>query len=259
MTRPTLLTSLSRRAASCVSLAAVALTAACSDAPTSPAANNGPSSVLAAKASGGANFGSAVTAEIQVLNSAGEPVNAVVDFYTDKAITQVRDNGPDDLEPSSGRLRVVLPSSNGYRAKVVGTFDLGGQVALDVPQNSSSGKQSGQKVSYTPITLPLKPIVWMHFLDKSKQLLPGATAVIYDANGSHVQSLGDGPYDPHGPLDGKVVAYLPKDGTYTACEMMPPTGYVLTSQKCITIAVKWGTETTLAYFHTPGIIAPPEY
>ncbi|MDF1504440.1 hypothetical protein [Roseisolibacter sp. H3M3-2] len=255
-----------------LTLAALALTAACSDAPLAPdAAPSARPSRAASPAATPTVVAPAgmIPGHIRLLR-AGSPnafvPGATVRFVTDKAILQVRDNGEGDIGIASGPIMAFLPISTSYKAEVV-SVPVGYHVPAPTPLYGKVEWSDGAPmVTFPDVELSPKKQVQINLLDMQKRRVPGATVVV-TLPGFDFQFVitdgGAGDVNPLGwqlPADGQVTAYMPVQtfASVKVCEQAPPAGFLMANPACQTITNQSSSKSlSVSFLHQGGIVAPP--
>jgi hypothetical protein len=197
------------------------------------------------------------TATVNIIDVWGNKITdkAVVRFWTSPTDSMhVLDNAPQDLDPTIGKVKVLLPISGSYKACVIGWTVY--YMAEKNPQaypNCKTGVINGGTVDFGNLYMRRKPKVAFYTQTKNGTLLPGATVMVAMPNGFPTVAIADGsasPVDYDGAVNG-VIVFLSSAGAgvHSWCETVAPVGYALPSPSCGTLTAQFEGEYAIVLKH----------
>jgi hypothetical protein len=258
-----------------LALTALALTAACSDAPLAPDASAPsarpslaasstpkPSSVVAAPAG-------MITGWMPIVESGAPNITVpgvTVRYLTDNTTTEITDNGFGDLTLYPGVIMNYMPISTSYKAEIL-SVPIGYHMpTANVVTGKIAGPQDAPYIDFKGVSLSPKKQVRVNFLNMQKQPILGGTVVVTAPGLDFSWTITDGgagdltPLGAQAPADGTVTLYSPvfSISEWKVCETAAPAGYLLTEPSCVSAKVQATKMThTFTLLHQGGIIAPP--
>lgn len=248
------LTQLGSRLSVIAGAAALVSAVACSDSPTAPrpATASIPTSgaqpmILPLK--------STVTVHVRTIWGTLLPETAAIKFFVGADSGVIWDNSANDQDPTVGSIKVSLLWSSSYKACLV--YDTK-NYAIDVTKpycNSAAGGTSA--VDLGSLVMRQFPIAGFYMQDISGNNITGGkiTLTAPPSDGYTATATDGGANDLSLALDGKIVFKANRPGTYTWCEIAPPTGYSLTSPNCGTIDLYWDLGTATILHHAKSRMA----
>jgi len=247
--------STSRRAmAMAAGVALLATTsAACSDAVTEPKPV-----VNVPAAASGIILPQLKYAVVNVIDVWGDPIteNTAVRFFTSPTDSiQVVDNASQDLDPTIGKLKVVLTNSASYKACAWGwTVNYMADASSQVYPRCSTAVAAGGTVHFANVYMRRKPRIAFYAQAKNGTLLPGAAVHMTMPNGFPSVTTTDGVQSPGWDYDGAVngvilVKSAAGAGVHSWCETVAPVGYALASPSCGTLAAQYEGEYAIVLNH----------
>lgn len=219
--------------------AAVALTAACNDAPSAPALApaDAPSQALAIVPL------ATLTLTLPQLTEPKSTIPTVrFTSFTGRlgTVRSVKDNSADDLDPRYGYLKVTIAKSAKYEARVVSApAYLFRDDAVRVVSSTASTVDLGA------ITMKVNPTLWIVQQTGTLPITPAAGgAFMISRDGQNLMLVeDDGVNDQLNVTPGSLQVTLHGVGTYQFCETLVPTGFKALPG-CVSITTgTWGSVT----------------
>ena len=245
--------STSRRAMAAGFALLVTTSAACSDAVTEPKPV-----VNVPAAASGIILPQLKYALVNVVDVWGNPIteNTAVRFFTSPTDSvQVIDNAPQDLDPTIGKLKVVLTSSASYKACAWGwTINYMHDASSQVYPRCSTAVAVGGTVHFGNVYMRRKPRIAFYTQAKNGTLLPGAAVTMTMPNGFPSVTTTDGVQSPGWDYDGAANGVIQFKsaagaGVHSWCETVAPVGYALASPSCGTLTAQFEGEYAIVLKH----------
>lgn len=245
-----------RRAARPLALL-LAAQAACTDAPTAPAAGGAAS--LAAGATAEPVVATPIVVSTYVLLQVRDvggvlvPTTTVEFTATDgpgrSASKTVTDNGAGDADLRVGHYRVVMPftnTANAYEARLVSA-----PVQYASFGAFARGSYGGPTTDIGTMTLRRRPVITLRMRSGGFGFLVGGAAIAYDASGSGVLDtrVADNGWGDLDPTVGEISFRVLNNATWTVCETTPPTNMRLASPSCLTVQAPFDGSATYDVYH----------
>lgn len=239
---------LGRRAAIVAGAVATISTVACSDGATAPRPPiaaippSGPQAdIIPMK--------SLVTVKIQTIWGTLLPETALVKFFAANDSVVILDNSADDKNMTVGIVTVWQPPSNKYSACLVQDTKT---YAVDASVYNCKSAPGGQKATDLGVLVMRRfPIVGAFQQDMNGNNIVGGKFIFTapPSDGFTATAADGSANDLSAANDGKIVIRANRPGTYTWCELTPPTGFLLANPNCGTVNLGWDVDTGFIVKH----------
>ena len=197
------------------------------------------------------------TATVNVIDVNGNPLpeNAVVKFWTSPTDSVVLvDNAQQDLDPTLGKVKVLLIGSASYKACTWGwTINYMAEKNPVTYPTCSNGVINGSAVDFGSLYMRRKPRIAFYTQSKNGSVIMGASIKMTPPNGFIQYTVADGGASPldydktvNGAIQFKSSAGA---GVHTWCEAVAPVGYAFTSPTCGTLDAKFEGEYAIVLKH----------
>ena len=183
------------------------------------------------------------------------PEKAAVKFFAANDSGVIWDNSASDKDSTVGSIKVSLPWSATFKACLV--YDTK-NYAIDVTKpycNSAPGNASA--VDLASLVMRQFPIAGAYMQDMNGNPITGGkiTFTAPPSDGFTETVMDGGGNDLSPAVDGNIVVKGNRPGTYTWCEIVPPTGYNLASPSCGTVDLYWDSGTGFTIKHQKSRVA----
>ena len=245
----------SRRRATVAGVAGLAMiSAACSDAVTEP------TPVVRAPAAASPIELQPIffkTATLNVVDVGGALLteSAVVKFWTSPTDSiVVVDNAQQDLDPTLGKVKVMLVGSATYKACTWGwTINYMAEKNPQTYPTCSNGVVNGSKVDFGNLHMRRKPRIAFYTQTQNGSVISGASVTMTPPNGFMQYTVADGgssPLDYDKTINGAIqIKSAAGAGVHSWCEAIAPVGYAFTSPSCGTLDAKFEGEYAIVLKH----------
>jgi hypothetical protein len=197
------------------------------------------------------------TATLNVVDVGGNLLSesAVVKFWTSPTDSIVfADNAQQDLDPTLGKVKVMLLSSASYKACSWGwTINYMAEKNPVTYPTCSNGVVNGNTVDFGSVYMRRKPRIAFYTQTKNGSVLTGASIKMTPPNGFIQYTVADGGASPldydktvNGAIQFKSSAGA---GVHSWCEVVAPIGYAFTSPSCGTLDAKFEGEYAIVLKH----------
>jgi len=141
-----------------------------------------------------------------------------------------------DSDPREGFIKALLPSASSYSGCL---FGVNAYYVWDSTASCRSATPVNGTADLGAFHVHPRPEIYFFMRDKNENLLKGAELDVTGPDGVTLHVV-DGSIDDH-PDDGIIRVRVGAIGTFTYCETVPPTGYLLAKPACGTVtATAWG-------------------
>jgi hypothetical protein len=231
--------------------------AACGEAGTAPPAASPPAASRAEQANPHASLQIDLNPalSVRIVDKDGKSVGGAQVTFTGYRGQQkaVNDNHAGDSDSRLGYIRTQMLPAASYRACLTGALSAYG--ADPGTCNTRSG--GSLAVDMGQLLIHKRPLLSFNMRNQSGAFVPGAAVSVTGPNGFS-KTLADGGIGDQGSGNNGVIALtLPLPGTYSWCEIVAPTNYLLTNPSCGTLDAKWDIIHVLLLQHAPVISTDP--
>jgi hypothetical protein len=197
------------------------------------------------------------TATLNVIDVGGSLLteNAIVKFWTSPTDSVVLiDNAPQDLDPTVGKVKVLLVNSAAYKACSWGwTVNYMAEKNPVTYPTCSNGVIRGNAVAFGSVYMRRKPRIAFYTQAKNGSVLSGASVKMTPPNGFVPYTVADGgasPLDYDNTVNG-VIQFKSSAGAgvHSWCEVIAPVGYALANPSCGTLDAKFEGEYAIVLKH----------
>lgn len=223
-----------------IALAAVAVLAACSDSATAPATNvrpiDGASSLIVKPIF-------LATLTVRIADKYGATIidnTGTVKFSKSPTDTfTVKDNSPQDGDPASGKLKVTMVKAASYTACFVNAMTYAPDATTGF-NPCTTVSSSASSVDLGTVYVMRKPMIIATVQNQLGALIGGATMRFSDlTTGATFVATDDDAVDQWNNATGYVLHIFDVPGSFAVCEVAPPPGTTLLTQKCFKKQLGW--------------------
>lgn len=197
------------------------------------------------------------TATLKVIDVGGNLLteNAVVKFWTSPTDSVVLiDNAPQDLDPTVGKVKVLLVNSASYKACSWGwTINYMAEKNAVTYPTCRNGVIRASTVDFGSVYMRRKPRIAFYTQTKNGSVLSGAAVSMTPPNGFVPYTVADGgasPLDYDNTVNGAIqFKSAAGAGVHSWCEAIAPVGYAFANPSCGTLDAKFEGEYAIVLKH----------